>query len=272
MASGAAFERDFFDSEFFRTDLNESLHLRAGSFGFPPSDCGGLETSAGDVSNPEAMHDEGKCTPCKFQKSAKGCAKGQNCKFCHLPHQKKSRSRPSKPVRDECKRIKDMLVHTLLTGGTEAFAQAVARGRLDVEQNSYLLKLLHNVPVAQANLPSPAFQGKALAEDMIRQSSKSSSCTSTTASGTVSPYLEYPEESFTSDSNPSDLLRFPPGLQHVPTPGHLIQTPWLSQQEVPPGVEALWHTELFPPEGSLVPDTRLFKSQWHSSGLAQPMQ
>jgi len=40
------------------------------------------------------------CTPCFFSRRRAGCQNGSDCKFCHLPHQREHKFRPSKGKRD----------------------------------------------------------------------------------------------------------------------------------------------------------------------------
>eukprot|EP00747_Dinoflagellata_sp_TGD_P213361 gnl/TRDRNA2_/TRDRNA2_86326_c0_seq1.p1 gnl/TRDRNA2_/TRDRNA2_86326_c0~~gnl/TRDRNA2_/TRDRNA2_86326_c0_seq1.p1 ORF type:complete len:176 (-),score=10.77 gnl/TRDRNA2_/TRDRNA2_86326_c0_seq1:236-721(-) len=49
-----------------------------------------------------AGHDEGKCRPCLWFATSKGCLKGANCINCHFAHFK--RPQPSKAKRDAVKR------------------------------------------------------------------------------------------------------------------------------------------------------------------------
>lgn len=39
-----------------------------------------------------SIHHTGECTPCKFQRSARGCKDGSLCKNCHYPHAELTRS------------------------------------------------------------------------------------------------------------------------------------------------------------------------------------
>lgn len=54
-------------------------------------------------------HEANNCKPCKFHISHHGCAKGPSCEFCHLPHPKKKRARPSKHARDQCREMLKMV-------------------------------------------------------------------------------------------------------------------------------------------------------------------
>eukprot|EP00931_Biecheleriopsis_adriatica_P069484 TRINITY_DN4331_c0_g2_i5.p1 TRINITY_DN4331_c0_g2~~TRINITY_DN4331_c0_g2_i5.p1 ORF type:complete len:270 (+),score=60.61 TRINITY_DN4331_c0_g2_i5:41-811(+) len=197
----------------------------------------------------EELHAQSKCTPCKFYKSASGCAKGQDCKFCHLPHQKRVRARPNKAIRDQCKRIKDMLVHKMQSEGREAAIRATAS--LDMNDNKYLIKLLNNSPIAQNEHMMPEAEDMTLCDEMIRGSSKSSAV-STMASAETPDELSSSES---TDASEGYIFRPPPGLEHVSpdfnakrmhqgmllspvAPGQqLVRSPWPVQQEFLPGMQ-----------------------------------
>jgi len=51
------------------------------------------------------LHATGNCKPCLYLNSASGCTNGANCGFCHMPHNKRNRIRPSKHTRMQCKQI-----------------------------------------------------------------------------------------------------------------------------------------------------------------------
>lgn len=55
------------------------------------------------------LHGIGRCKPCHYVTSRGGCFNGVDCPFCHLSHPRKSRPRPCKTKREQCKRIVDML-------------------------------------------------------------------------------------------------------------------------------------------------------------------
>lgn len=61
-------------------------------------------------------HELGQCKPCKFF-TKDVCEAGQSCRYCHLPHEKKSRigrrARPSKHARQQCREMKQMLEENL---------------------------------------------------------------------------------------------------------------------------------------------------------------
>lgn len=50
-------------------------------------------------------HGTGKCKPCHYFATTTGCVNGQDCHFCHFPHTKKSRPRPCKSKRLQCKKF-----------------------------------------------------------------------------------------------------------------------------------------------------------------------
>merc|ERR1740123_1691685 len=49
------------------------------------------------------------CRPCHYVHTASGCMHGQGCRFCHVPHEKKTRFRPCKNKRLQCKKYIQML-------------------------------------------------------------------------------------------------------------------------------------------------------------------
>ena len=57
------------------------------------------------------LHDSGECVPCIHIVRGFSCARGDNCRFCHLEHgdPKKLRRRPCKSTRDRCKLALDQL-------------------------------------------------------------------------------------------------------------------------------------------------------------------
>jgi len=57
-----------------------------------------------------ALHSDAKCRPCHYVHTSMGCMNGRNCSFCHFPHTRKSRPRPCKSKRLQCKNIADMLL------------------------------------------------------------------------------------------------------------------------------------------------------------------
>eukprot|EP00930_Biecheleria_cincta_P076685 TRINITY_DN6389_c0_g1_i1.p1 TRINITY_DN6389_c0_g1~~TRINITY_DN6389_c0_g1_i1.p1 ORF type:complete len:276 (+),score=36.46 TRINITY_DN6389_c0_g1_i1:33-830(+) len=56
-------------------------------------------------------HYSGQCVPCIHLLNSNSCARGDKCRFCHLPHvdAKKSRRRPCKSTRNRCKAALDLL-------------------------------------------------------------------------------------------------------------------------------------------------------------------
>jgi len=68
-------------------------------------------------------HHSGQCRPCHYLQTKLGCMNGVNCEYCHLSHAKKSRPRPCKAKRTQCKRIVGML-DTVFAADPNQFAQA----------------------------------------------------------------------------------------------------------------------------------------------------
>eukprot|EP00931_Biecheleriopsis_adriatica_P068805 TRINITY_DN42704_c0_g1_i1.p1 TRINITY_DN42704_c0_g1~~TRINITY_DN42704_c0_g1_i1.p1 ORF type:complete len:305 (+),score=51.83 TRINITY_DN42704_c0_g1_i1:37-951(+) len=53
-------------------------------------------------------HGSGQCSPCLYLLVKNGCRHGTNCKFCHMEHdedRRKSRHRPCKAVRKQCRKL-----------------------------------------------------------------------------------------------------------------------------------------------------------------------
>lgn len=67
------------------------------------------EIAPAELSKGSQLHGIGKCKPCHYVMSKLGCFNGADCEFCHVSHVKKSRPRPCKKKRLQCKRIMDML-------------------------------------------------------------------------------------------------------------------------------------------------------------------
>ncbi|CAK0846169.1 unnamed protein product [Prorocentrum cordatum] len=55
-------------------------------------------------SGKERQHAAGTCKPCLYFGTKRGCSNGVQCGFCHLPHAIKRRPRPSKAVREQCRK------------------------------------------------------------------------------------------------------------------------------------------------------------------------
>lgn len=57
------------------------------------------------MSKGSALHDQGECTPCTYMYSSLGCRNGEDCKYCHLEHDKqkrlRKRQRPNKCKREQ---------------------------------------------------------------------------------------------------------------------------------------------------------------------------
>ncbi|CAK0846168.1 unnamed protein product [Prorocentrum cordatum] len=60
-------------------------------------------------SGKERQHAAGTCKPCLYFGTKRGCSNGVQCGFCHLPHAIKRRPRPSKAVREQCRKRLEML-------------------------------------------------------------------------------------------------------------------------------------------------------------------
>ncbi|CAK9112283.1 unnamed protein product [Durusdinium trenchii] len=94
------------------TDLENafSLPITGGLPGRVGSDGTGVSISGGETSTPRgetyslAKHNAGRCNPCVYFASRRGCAWAQ-CAFCHYAHDGKGK-RPTKQIRDA---IKDAL-------------------------------------------------------------------------------------------------------------------------------------------------------------------
>lgn len=80
------------------------------------------------------MHEAGKCKPCHYVHTKLGCLNGEECNFCHIPHTKKTRPRPCKTKRMQCKRIVSML-EAATAKDPEQFAEAT---KLLSSQSLYL--------------------------------------------------------------------------------------------------------------------------------------
>lgn len=87
-------------------------------------DGGRGQQEQGESPDKLALHNSGECRPCLYHNSKRGCVNGNNCRFCHLAHGKKTR--PCKAKRNECKQIADML-HTVYGEDTEEFKQAATK-------------------------------------------------------------------------------------------------------------------------------------------------
>jgi len=61
------------------------------------------------ASKGSAQHFAGICRPCLYMNTQVGCRNGVDCKFCHVPHKRKRRARPSKATRMQCKQLVAML-------------------------------------------------------------------------------------------------------------------------------------------------------------------
>merc|ERR1712228_430120 len=89
--------------------------------------------------------------------SKTGCARGQDCTYCHLLHCRKNRSRPSKSTRVQCKRLVASVVDAI-DPTADDMAQ-VAR-QLGTE-SSYLRAILHRTQqqLQASQRPSTGVEG-----------------------------------------------------------------------------------------------------------------
>lgn len=85
-----------------------------------------------------ALHSEGKCKPCHYVHTKLGCLNGQECGFCHLPHSAKSKPRPCKTKRLQCKRIVNM-IEAAAEKDPQQFAEAT---KLLSNQSLYLRSVI----------------------------------------------------------------------------------------------------------------------------------
>lgn len=49
-------------------------------------------------------HVDGTCKPCAFITTRSGCRFRRQCGYCHYPHERKRQQKPSKKIRERCKR------------------------------------------------------------------------------------------------------------------------------------------------------------------------
>jgi hypothetical protein len=71
-------------------------------------DSGQAELAKLEWSRGAERHTTGNCKPCLYHNAKAGCTSGVNCKFCHAPHVRKHRARPSKATRLQCKKLAEM--------------------------------------------------------------------------------------------------------------------------------------------------------------------
>lgn len=84
------------------------------------------------------IHQAGECKPCMYLNSKNGCNNGNDCRFCHLSHPKKSRPRPCKAKRTQCKQIVSML-GTVFNKDSREFEEACKRL---ASESSYMRSIL----------------------------------------------------------------------------------------------------------------------------------
>jgi len=72
----------------------------------------------------QLAHQQGTCKVCIFAHKKSGCNLGDQCTFCHFPHTKRYRPRPSKLERIQCRRIANLL-NTVFDEDSHQFQRAV---------------------------------------------------------------------------------------------------------------------------------------------------
>lgn len=92
----------------FDTDSAESE--ASDTQGDGPDDVRG-EQKSGALENALKLHEKGKCNPCSWHRRSRGCRYGEDCYFCHLPHDPflEKRARPRKDKRVQYRRFIDVL-------------------------------------------------------------------------------------------------------------------------------------------------------------------
>ena len=56
------------------------------------------------------LHAEGRCSPCHFFSTTKGCRAGTTCNFCHMAHEILPRPRPCRQRRAKAKRLAEAML------------------------------------------------------------------------------------------------------------------------------------------------------------------
>jgi len=91
-------------------------------------------------------HTDGMCRPCHYVHAARGCKDGKDCSFCHLPHvqsSNRSRNRPCKTKREQCKKILGLVASVAGGGNNEQVQQVVQNVTC---QSSYMQNMLLKCP------------------------------------------------------------------------------------------------------------------------------
>eukprot|EP00747_Dinoflagellata_sp_TGD_P181080 gnl/TRDRNA2_/TRDRNA2_34550_c0_seq1.p1 gnl/TRDRNA2_/TRDRNA2_34550_c0~~gnl/TRDRNA2_/TRDRNA2_34550_c0_seq1.p1 ORF type:complete len:270 (+),score=30.88 gnl/TRDRNA2_/TRDRNA2_34550_c0_seq1:83-892(+) len=120
------------------------------------------------------LHASGKCMPCHYINSKRGCERGANCTFCHLEHVKPKR--PCKSNRNKCRRVASALdnlgdeelpevTESLLAHGS--YMRMIVKRKLNARNEPNAAQLAkelsgqHNNDDADNNdlLPDPGCQG-----------------------------------------------------------------------------------------------------------------
>eukprot|EP00747_Dinoflagellata_sp_TGD_P109028 gnl/TRDRNA2_/TRDRNA2_170577_c1_seq10.p1 gnl/TRDRNA2_/TRDRNA2_170577_c1~~gnl/TRDRNA2_/TRDRNA2_170577_c1_seq10.p1 ORF type:complete len:282 (-),score=42.13 gnl/TRDRNA2_/TRDRNA2_170577_c1_seq10:17-862(-) len=112
----------------------------------PPMEDTGQTALASKGSQPE-LHQEGKCKPCKWLQSRKGCRSGADCLFCHLEHRKNDHRNAMRPVKSKRMQAKLQLSEVVDACGQnpeslmQAAEQLLAPDGNHRAQNNYLQTL-----------------------------------------------------------------------------------------------------------------------------------
>mmetsp|Transcript_129948 Transcript_129948/g.259227 ORF Transcript_129948/g.259227 Transcript_129948/m.259227 type:complete len:237 (-) Transcript_129948:300-1010(-) len=91
------------------------------------------------------LHAEGRCSPCHFFSTTKGCRAGTTCKFCHMPHDIPPRTRPCKERRAKAKRLADAMLRQPSEVCTSTITEQSLASASDEPKNpSYLQQVIRS--------------------------------------------------------------------------------------------------------------------------------
>mmetsp|Transcript_137376 Transcript_137376/g.342638 ORF Transcript_137376/g.342638 Transcript_137376/m.342638 type:complete len:270 (+) Transcript_137376:77-886(+) len=94
----------------------------------------------GPTSVGSALHNLGKCIPCKFAWSAVGCTQGSACRFCHVEHAPFKKGRPCKGKRTSYRKLVERIATAMDKGlpvpGVEEYSQPAARTHANYLEDS----------------------------------------------------------------------------------------------------------------------------------------
>lgn len=96
-----------------------------------------------------ALHAQGNCRPCHFVHTPLGCDTGANCEFCHLPHCKTGRTRPSKMKRKQQQQF-FMMAEEAKSMDPETLARAMNIARGDNVDLQNVLEECRALPAARS--------------------------------------------------------------------------------------------------------------------------